>query len=173
MALGITYKPMLFNATVLKWQTNGADGWNRVRDKSAGTAYLLNTNRLDGIRTNAADSKISLYYFDNPFDNRDSPHYMELTVDMKMQRATMLLEIIAQMDTVPTHTHMGLKIFPDMDHSETSVTTDIPIANFAFAVAVTDTHSATQSYVYYVDSGWRFKRCRVEQSLAELLALIA
>jgi hypothetical protein len=172
MPLGITYKPMLFNATVLKWQTNGADGWNRVRDKSAGTAYLLNTNRLDGIRTNAADSKISLYYFDNCFDNRDSPHYMELTVTDGGQRGQ-LASLILQMDTVPTHTHITLPIFPKMDHSKTAVDTDIPIANFAFAVAVTDAHSATQSYVYYVDSGWRFKRCRVSLSLAQILAIVA
>lgn len=68
MPLGIYSKPMLFAATVLKWQTNQPEGWNRVRDKTNGTDYLLNANRLDGIRTNAADSKISLYYFDNPFE---------------------------------------------------------------------------------------------------------
>jgi len=171
MPLGIQSHPMLFLATVLKWQTNQPEGWNRVRDDTNGTSYLLNTNRLDGIRTNAADSKLSLYYFDNPFDNRDNSHYMELTVTDGGQRGQ-LASIILEMDTVPTHKYMDLSIYPDMDVTQTAVTTAIPIENFAFAVAVEDTYSATQSFVYYVDSGWRFKRCRVNHTLAEILALI-
>jgi hypothetical protein len=171
MPLGLNAKPMLFLATVLKWQTNQPEGWNRVRDKTHGTSYLLNTNRLDGIRTNTADDEISLYYFDNPFDHRDNSHYMELAVTDGGQRGQ-LASLILQMDTVPTHIHLDLSIFPDMDHSQTPVTTVIPIDNFAFAVAVTDAHSATQSYVWYTDGAFKLIRCRVNQSLAVLLALI-
>jgi hypothetical protein len=165
MPIGITTKPMLFTTTVLKWQTNQPEGWNRVKDKTSGTTYLLNTNRIDGIRDIPSKAQTSLYYFDNPFNNRDNSHYMEI--------GHTVAALILHIDTVPTHTHMALKIFPGMDHSETSVETTIPIENFAFATAVDDAHSDTQSYVWYVDSGWNFKRCRVEQSLVELLALIA
>jgi hypothetical protein len=165
MPIGITTKPMLFSTVITKWQTTKPEGSNRVKDKTNGTTYLLNTNRLDGMRDMSSGTQASLYYFDNPFNSRDNSHYMEITHTVAA--------IVAHMDTVPTHTHMDLKIFPDMDHSETSVTTVIPIDNFAFATAVDDAHSATQSYVWYVDSGWNFKRCRVEQSLAELLALVA
>jgi hypothetical protein len=161
----------LFIAKVYKWQTNQPEGWNRVRDNDGtyptGTDYLLNVNRIDGLREKYIETwqSASLYYFDNPFDNRDNSHYMEISDHT-------LAWIIAHMDVTPTHTHMDLEVFPDMDHTETPVTTTIPIDNFSFAVAVTDAHSATQSYVYYVDSGWKFKRCRVNQTLAQLLALV-
>lgn len=170
MPIGIQDKPMLFYATVLKWQTNQPEGWGRVRD-TIGTIYILNTNRLDGIRTNTADTKLSLYYFDNPFNHRDNSHYMELTVADTGVRGQIGAMKVA-MDVVPTHTHMDLSVFPDMDHTKTPTTLAVPIENFAFAVDVTDAHAGSQSYVYYVDSGWKFKRCRVNQSLAEILALI-
>jgi hypothetical protein len=165
MALGLNAKPMLFSTTVTKWQTSKAEGWDRVRDKTNGTTYLLNCNRLDGMRDMSGGVKASLYYFDNPFDHRCNSGYMEI--------GHTVAAIIAHMDTVPTHTHMDLKIFPNGDHSQTSVTTVIPIDNFAFAVAVTDAHSATQSYVWYTDGGYKLVRCRVEQSLTDLLTLVA
>jgi hypothetical protein len=166
MPIGLQAKAMLFPCTIFKWQTNQPEGWGRVLDTTSGTSYVLNTNRLDGIlnKDQAPLTRTSFYYFDNPFDNRDNSHYVVCN--------SSVAEIIVFMDTVPTNTHVDLKIFPNMDHTKNAVTTVIPIDNFAFARAVDDAHAATQSYVWYVDSGWKFKRCRVEHSLAQILALI-
>jgi hypothetical protein len=166
MPLGIQAKAMLFPCTIFKWQTNNAEGWGRVLDTTNGTSYILNTNRLDGIlnKNRPPLTRTSFYYFDNPTDNRDNSSYVVCN--------STVAEIITYMDTVPSHTHVDLKMFPNGDHTQAAVTTVIPIDNFAFARAVDDAHAATQSYVWYVDSGWRFKRCRVEHSLAQILALI-
>jgi hypothetical protein len=160
----------LFTATIYKWQTDKPEGGNRVRDAKNGTSYLLNTNRLDGLRETSETLRTSLYYFDNPLDYRDNSHYM--VVGKPIFDVGQTTGLISAMDVTPTHTHMSLSIFPDMDHSKSPVATVINIENFSFAVAVTDAHSATQSYVWYVDSAWRIVRCRVNQSLAQLLALV-
>ena len=171
MPLSKTYKPMLFSATVTKWQGVSHGVSKRVR-ATTGTTYLLNTNRLDGIRTNADDDLLSLYYFDNILDHRESGHYMELTVTDGGQRGQ-LASLILLMDTVPTHTHMTLPIYPNMDSTETPVDTVIEIGNFAFAAAVADSGSTTDSIVYYAEDAFKLVRARVKLTLVELLALIA
>jgi hypothetical protein len=166
------FHSMLFIAKVRRWQTNGAIGDRRVKPFTGtapfGTDYLLNTNRIDGLQERYLDTwqACNMYYFDNPFNNRDNSHYMEISDHT-------VAWIIAHMDTTPTHTHMDMSVFPDEDHTQTPVTTVIHIRDFAFARAVDDSHAATQSYVWYVDKAWEFKRCRVNHTLAQLLALIA
>ena len=152
----------LFLATVYKWETHD----KRVRNATTGTQYLLNTNRIDGIldKTSGQTVRSSYYYFENPFDSRDNSHYLV--------EGHSVAELIAHIDVVPTHTHMNLSLFPDGDHNETPVTTVIPIDNFAWAVATTDAHSATQSNICYVENGNKIKRGRVNQSLAQLLTLV-
>lgn len=164
MPLGITTKPMLFLATVMKWQTRKPEHDRRVRS-SSGTQYLLNTNRLDGMRVMTDTAYTSLYYFENPFDNRENSGYMEVHLTVA--------QLITQIDTVPTHTYMVLPIYPNMDSTKTPVNTVIPIHNFSFAVVVPGSGSSTDSLVYYVEDGFRQVRARVQLTLAQLLALIA
>jgi hypothetical protein len=149
----------LFLATVYKWQTTD----KRVRNATTGTQFLLNTNRVDGIRA-LTNITSTCYYFDNPLNSKDNSHYMT--------NLHSVAQMVAHMDVVPTHTHMNLSLFPDGDHTKTPVTTVIPIDNFAWAVATTDAHSATQSLICYVENGHEIKRGRVNQSLAQLLALV-
>jgi hypothetical protein len=158
-------KPAFFITSVYKWQTIKPEGWNRVRDKVNGTSYLLNCNRLDGIQDKSVAPLTwsSFYFFDNPFDNRCSSGYVVCNDSVA--------DIKAHMDVEPAHQFISLNIFPELDHTQAAVATTIPIENFAFAVAVTDSHAATQSYVYYVDSGWKFKMCRVDHTLLQILAL--
>lgn len=112
----------LFLATVYKWQTNGPEGWNRVRDASNGTSYVLNTNRLSNIRvkTIGGSAASSLYYFDNPFDHRDNSHYMEISNKTVAQ-------LKAYIDATPTNKYLALSVFPNMDRTKSAVTTVIPI----------------------------------------------
>ena len=156
---------MLFAATVTKWQTVKADRDKRVRDTTNGTAYLLNTNRVTGIRAMTDTTYSSLYYIENPFDNREHKEYMELhmTVDA----------ISTQVNTTPTYLMMTLPIYPNMDSTQSTVNTIIPIQNFAWAVAVADSGSATDSIVYYIESGYKLVRARVALTLTALLALVA
>ena len=156
---------MLFAATVTKWQTVKADRDKRVRDTTNGTAYLLNTNRVTGIRAMTDTTYSSLYYIENPFDNREHKEYMELhmTVDA----------ISTQVNTTPTYLMMTLPIYPNMDSTKSTVNTIIPIQNFAWAVAVADSGSATDSIVYYIESGYKLVRARVALTLTALLALVA
>ncbi len=148
---------MLFLGTVLSWQT---DSWKRVR-ASGGTQYLLNTNRLDSIIEK--HSRATLYYFDNPYDHRDSGHYMVLSMTVA--------QVTTQMDTAASHASLTLEVFPDNDRTQTPVDTEISMAYFAYAVA--DTYDATHSWVTYVDAGWDIKTVLVDQTLAELLAEVA
>jgi hypothetical protein len=168
MPLGITKKPNLFLATVYKWESIKPDTKKRVRDTTNGTSVLLNTANLDGLRvkTIGQTTGCSLYYFENPFDSKCSPEYMEILNHT-------VAEVIVHMDTVPTHTHMKLPLYPKMDKTQATVDTEIPIANFSWAVAVADSGSTTDSLVWYVDSAWKLKRGRVKKTLAELLTLIA
>jgi hypothetical protein len=166
MPIGINAKAMLWITTVMKWQTNNSEGWGRVLDTTNGTSYILNTNRLDGIqnKNSGATVRTSFYYFDNPWDHRDNSHYVVCN--------DTVADIITHMDQVSVHENMPLDIFPNMDHTQTPVTTVIPMANFAFARAVDDAHTATQSYVWYTDATFKFKRCRVNHSLVQIMAMV-
>ena len=156
---------MLFAATVTKWQTVKADRDKRVRDTTSGTAYLLNTNRLTGIQAMTDTAYSSLYYIENPFDNREHKEYMELHMTVAA--------ISTQINTTPTYLEMTLPIYPKMDSTKSTVNTIIPIQNFAWAVAVADSGSATDSIVYYIESGYKLVRARVALTLTQLLALVA
>jgi hypothetical protein len=68
---------------------------------------------------------------------------------------------------------MTLPLYPKMDSTQSTVNTIIPIQNFAWAVAVADSGSATDSIVYYIESGFKLKRARVALTLTQLLALVA
>jgi hypothetical protein len=156
---------MLFAATVMKFQTVKADRDRRVRDTTTGTSFLLNTNRVTGIRAMTDTAYSSLYYIENPFDNREHKEYMELHMTVAA--------ISTQINTTPTYLTMTLPEYPKMDSTKSTVNTIIPIQNFAWAVAVADSGSATDSIVYYIESGFKLKRARVALTLVQLLALIA
>jgi len=156
---------MLFAATVFKWSTVKPDRDKRVRDTTNGTAYLLNTNRVTGIRAMTDTAYSSLYYIENPFDRREHKEYMEVYMTVAA--------ISTQINTTPTYLEMTLPEYPKMDSSKSTVNTIIPIRNFAWAVAVADSGSATDSLVYYIDSGFKLKRARVALTLTQLLALVA
>src|ERR1017187_1263967 len=156
---------MLFAATITKWSTVKADHDRRVRDTTNGTAYLLNTNRVTGIRAMTDTAYSSLYYIENPFDNREHKEYMEIHMTVAA--------ISTQINTTPTYLMMTLPIYPKMDSTQSTVNTIIPIQNFAWAVAVADSGSATDSIVYYIESGFKLKRARVALTLTQLLALVA
>jgi hypothetical protein len=152
----------LFTATVMKWQTGKHQDWKRVRDTTNGTSYILNTYRLDSIRAHGtAGTQSSLYYFDNPFNHRDSGCYMEVVKTPA--------ELIAYMDT-SQHTHITLPIFPDNDPTNTAVSTTIGTIHFAYAV-VHETNSA-YSWVTYTDSGLGIHTVLVEYTLAQMIALL-
>ena len=153
---------MLFLAYVMRWQ---ADDWKRVRDNVNGTQYLLNTYRLDSIRVHtgtAASGTSSLYYFDNPFDSRDSGHYMILDYPVD--------DLIHEINTVLNNNFITLAIFPNNDPTETPVDTDIGVANFAYAVA--QVNHPTRSWVTYSEAGWDLKTVLVDNTLADLLGMV-
>lgn len=161
--MAIYRKSMLFLATVMKWERRKGD--KRVQNETTGTQYLLNTNRLDGMRVMTSTAYTSLYYFDNPFNHRENSAYMEVYLTVA--------QLKTQCDTTPTNVYMTLPIYPSMNTAKTTVNTTINIGSFAFAVAVADSGSTTDSLVYYTDGAFKLVKCRVALTLAQLLALIA
>jgi len=153
---------MLFTATVSKWQ---ADSWKRVRS-SPGTQYLLNTtgnagqNRVDSMRD--TDNRTTLYYFDNPFDEKDRGNYMVISMTVA--------EVITQMDLAPVHNSLTLAIY--LNNNPNLATTNVEIGLAYFAYAVADTNNATRSWVTYNESGWDTKTVLVNNTLANLLAQV-
>jgi len=153
---------MLFLANVMSWQ---ADSWKRVRDTVNGTQYLLNTNRLDSIRVHtgtAAGGTSSLYYFDNPFDHRDSGRYMILDYPVD--------DLIHEIDDPLAHGSITLAVYTNNNPTLATVDTEIGVPYFAYAVA--DANVATRSWVTYVESGWATKTVLVNNTLAALLAQV-
>jgi len=148
---------MLFLATVVRWQI---DSWKRVRNANTGTQYLLNTNRLDSIIERAGVS--TLYYFDNPFDERDRGNYMILA----LTRA----QLITQMDTALGHASITLNVYTNNNPALATVATTIAVGNFAYAVA--DVNNAARSWVTYTEVGWDIKTVLVNHTLAAMLALV-
>lgn len=156
---------MLFLVYVTSWQ---ADSWKRVRDTVNGIQYLLNTNRLSDIRVQAGDADSgtsSLFYFDNPFDHRDSGAYMVLDYPVN--------DLIHEMDTALSHGYLTLNIYTNNDHTEDTTATEIPVAYFAYAVVDANDATGERSWVTYVTSGWDKKTVLVDNSLAELLAAVS
>ena len=155
---------MLFLSHVMSWQ---ADSWKRVRDTVNGTQYLLNTtdNHLDSIRVqtgDAASGTSSLFYFDNPFDHRDSGHYMVLDYPVD--------DLIHEINTALTHGYLTLDVYPNND--PTLATTEITFNVAYFAYAVIDENSATRSWVTYAETGWDTKTILVEHTPAAILAMV-
>jgi hypothetical protein len=153
---------MLFLATVLSWDTKNKD---RVRDKTNGTQYLLNTYNLDGMRALTNTAQTGLYYIDNPDDQKSPPQYMTVALSVA--------QLKTQIDTSASHSLITMNIYPSMDSTKATVATTIPIYNFSRAVAVADSGSTTDSTVYYYESGNKWVKARVKHTLAQLLALIA
>ena len=156
---------MLFLAHVMSWQ---ADSWKRVRDRVNGTQYLLNTNRLSDIRVHtgtAASGTSSLYYFDNPFDHRDSGDYMVLDYPVD--------DLIHEIDTALGHGSITLNVYPHNDHTETTEEVEIAVAYFAYAVVDANDATGERSWVTYAESGWDIKTVLVDNSLPEILAAVS
>jgi len=160
------FKPTsFFIATVYKWQVKGQ---KRVRDATNGTSYLLNTNSLDGIQshTSVTGANSSMYYFDNPFDSRCNSNYMETDHTVA--------QLKTHMDTDMTHTHLALNVYPKNDPTESTESQTYFLWQIAYACAVPDSYSATQSYVWVrEDLGFKVKRLRVNHTIAAILALVA
>lgn len=131
----------IFKADVYSWQ---ADSWKRVSGTS--TSYCLNTNRLSDIRA-SGDSYSTLYYCDNPFDDRDAPHWMKLAKTPAM--------LSAYMDTAVPHAYLTLEIYPNNDPDLTPVETTIHIGNFAYSRE--DPNDSSRSWVTYTEDGWDIK----------------
>ena len=151
----------LFLATVMKWQTGKPQNWKRVRDTTNGTAYVLNTNRMDSWRLKGSSiTTSSLYYFDR-LTRRDSGSYMEV-----VKTPT---ELIAYCDT-SQHGHITLPVYPDNDTSVATVNHTILTKNFSYAVVHEVT--STISWVTYCDNGWETKTVLVNLTLADIIALL-
>ena len=125
-----------------------------------GTTYLLNTNRLDSLRD--TNGRTTCYYFDNPFDDRDSGHYMIITMSVA--------NVIIQMNTPLTNNSMTISVYPNNDRTETPANETIGVAYFAYAVA--DVNDATKSWVTYATAAWGIKTVLVNHTLAALLAMV-
>jgi hypothetical protein len=74
------------------------------------------------------------------------------------------------MDTALAHHSITLDMFPNNDIHLTPVSTEVSVADFAFAV--TDHNDATHSWVVYTESGWDIKIVLVDHVLAGILGQV-
>jgi hypothetical protein len=150
---------MFLSGAVLDWRI---DGGRRILDKTNGTWYIVNTNRMYEITTNY-NGDATMYFFDNKFDARDGG--ARFTIDRTV--ATVILAA----DNVITENMVTLYIYPDDDITATPVATTVPKVNVAYAK--TDGYSYatdTRSWVTYVDDAWRVKTALCLTNLVVLYA---
>lgn len=131
----------IFRAQVLKWQK---DSWKRTTDY--GLYFCLNTNRVSEVR-DGGDQTCTLYYTDNPFNDRDSPAYMKLNCPVSAVKS--------YMDDTVDHDYVTMNVYEDNDPTKTTTEVTIHIDNFAYAVA--DRNSILRTWVTYTEDGWDIK----------------
>lgn len=151
---------MLFE--VQRWQ---ADSWKRVRFTEdiwgIGDYYILNTIRFDSIRE-IADKTCSLYYFDNPYDHRDSGSYMVINEDLE--------DLIEYIDLPLTHNSLTLNVYEDNQPDGDTEEIEISVANFAYATFYLG--DPMRSWVTYSEAGWGLKTVLVDEFLLTILAAV-
>jgi hypothetical protein len=155
----------LFTAKVYKWEVPGD---KRGVDPINGTTYLLNTNSITNLidKPDLTYGDSSMYYFDNPFDSRDNSHYM-----VTDHTAAQLRAHINSAETVHSVT---LAVYPTNDPTESTENTVVKVDDIAFARAVPDSYSATQSYVWVRDNrAFKVKRLRCLTTLAAIITQVA
>ena len=154
---------MFISGQVTDWRTHGN---RRVLDKTNGTWYILNTNRMFEITENYA-GYAHMRFFDNPADERDGGAWLTI-------KRTVALVILSA-DNEITSVSITLPIYPNNDPTETPVNTTIGRAHIAYVkTAGSDYATDTTCWVTYVDDAWDVKTVLVHYNLVVLyVALLA
>ena len=141
-----------FLESVFKWQT---DSWKRVTGTYS--RYMLNTNRLSDIRTHSSGS--SLYYFDNPWNEKDNGAYMVVN--------STPAEIKTYMDQSFGVNTTTVNVYKNNDPTES--TSELTLPNEYIAYAIMDKNSIFRTWITYAEAGgWDLKTILVNNSISTI-----
>ena len=141
-----------FMESVFKWQK---DSWKRVTGTYS--RYMLNTNRLSDIRAHSDGA--SLYYFDNPWNDKDSGAYM--VVDSTPA------ELIVHMDSSFAVNTITVDVYLNNDPSESTSELVLPCEYIAYAIV--DKNSIFRTWITYAEAGgWDLKTILVNNLLSSI-----
>lgn len=141
-----------FMESIFKWQT---DSWKRVTGTYS--RYMLNTNRLSDIRAHSSGS--SLYYFDNPWDHRDSGAYMVVDNSPAILKQYMDSNFAVNTTTVDVY----------KNNDPTESTSELTLPNEYIAYAIMDKNSIFRTWITYAEAGgWDLKTILVNNLLSSI-----
>lgn len=141
-----------FMESIFKWQ---CDSWKRVTGTYS--RYMLNTNRLSDIREHSSGS--SLYYFDNPWNEKDSGAYMVVN--------STPTELKTQMDRNFAVGTTTVDVYKNND--PTLSTSELTLPNEYIAYAIMDKNSIFRTWITYAEAGgWDLKTILVNNSLTSI-----
>ena len=130
-----------FMESVYKWQK---DSWKRVTGTYS--RYMLNTNRLSEIRAHSSGS--SLYYIDNPWDNKNSGAYMVVN--------STPAQLINNMNGSFAVNTMTVNVYLNNDPTQSTSELTLPCEYIAYAIM--DKNSIFRTWITYAEAGgWDLK----------------
>ena len=141
-----------FMESVYKWQK---DSWKRVTGTYS--RYMLNTNRLSEIRAHSSGS--SLYYIDNPWDNKNSGAYMVVNSTPAQLMNYMDSNFAVNTTTVDVY----------LNNDPTESTSELTLPNEYIAYAIVDKNSIFRTWITYAEAGgWDLKTILVNNPITTI-----
>lgn len=128
---------------------------------STGT-FVLNTNRL-GLYKVRATTKSDYYYTLNPWDRRSKPLFIH--------SGSAVATLASALDTALNSNVMTLKVYPNDDTTQSTVSKYINYDDFAYAYAYEG--DSTKSWVFYTSKAFKMHRVLVDNALDALIDLAA
>ena len=150
---------MLIRTTCKVWEGLGKDV--RIIDSTNGDTFLVNANRVNGIKVRAS-TKSSFMFSDAPLGNsRVKADYIE--------SEDSVANLVTRADYTFQSLFVTLPIFPDNDDSETAVSTRINCESIAYVYKDPE-NEAGQCYVVYYEASKR-REVLVDNSINEVFSL--
>lgn len=143
---------MFYWGFVMDWQVPGE---KRVRSKTTGDLYILNTNRMFEI-TESYTGKATMLFFDSGLDEKDSGN--RLRVDDTVAVTT------SHADNDHGSESIALSYFPEGDITATPTTVTVRKADIAYCYPRNSDILSDYTYVVYREGAWNMKKILVDSS---------
>jgi hypothetical protein len=163
----------LFLAQVNVWNSIRPEKHLANRDKNTyvayGDYYLLNTNRCVDIKDKGA--YLQCKYNQAPDDHRCSPDTIEFQISPygEMRDDTQIDIFIQHGDLESASKFAIFDIYPDMDITQTPVTTEIEWDDIAYIYAMPNEFDDSRCHMVYYDKSWKRVFCIVNRGLLDIL----
>ena len=162
----------LFLAKVNVWSSIRPEKHVADRDKntyvSYGDYYLLNTNRCVDIIDKG--TYLQCKYNQSPNDHRCSPDTLEFEMQTygQMDDSTQIGIFIQYGDLESASKFASFDIYPDMDITQTPVTTDIEWDDIAYIYAMPNEFDDERCHMVFYDKSWKRISCIIHRHLMQI-----